>query len=206
MPPIRIPHTGMTDDIYWAAQHEDVRVLRPGIPGKPALTENEKLNIIQELLAKGRLIDGPIMLWGWGPRNVMLMRLRDGQSSVQAMGEDNTPAQHGQLVGGLIKVSLDTADYPPVDVPPVPETHIIVTNGIYVAPSQGAGVYGSYTGDPTADDQIVTKDGVQYQMHRTMGFAGKIRRWYSRVPPLNPPEDAAPPGPPPAIAGDEGSV
>src|SRR5712671_5271920 len=106
----------LTDPIYWAHQPAPVRdAVGPRKPGQPALTDADRVNAVQRLLGQGYVVDGPIMLWGWGPRNVMYMRLLYGQTSVQALGEDTTPAQTGHLTGGSIRVSLDAADYPPVD-------------------------------------------------------------------------------------------
>ncbi len=185
------------DDAYWKHQPPPVRALRD--PGQR--TDAAQLQLATDLMAQGYIIDGPIMLWGWGPYNVMFLRRMYGFASVPALNEDPTGLKTG---AGSIKVSLDPADYPPIDPPPAPPDHPAL-GGSYVGSTWGAGVYASLEGDPTANGQKVIKDGIEYQMHRVLSFGGKVARWYTKTTPDAIPEEPQI-GPAPANPGDSGGV
>jgi hypothetical protein len=189
------------DDAYWLHQPKPVRALRRGQAGQVQLSEAEQLELAHSLMGQGFVIDGPIMLWGWGPYNVMLLRRLYGFASVPALNEDPTGAKTG---GGSIRVSIDINDYPPIEPPSPPPDHAPLST--YVGSSWGAGIYGSLKGDPTADGQEATgPDGAIYVKHRVLSFGGKIASWYTRKIPLIPPDDPALPGPPPG-PGDFGGM
>ncbi len=189
------------DNAYWLHQPIPVRAMRRNVPGTEAPTDAAQLQLAQNLMGQGYLIDGPIMLWGWGPYQVMLLRRLYGFSSVPALNEDPTGVKTGE---GSIRVSTNISDYPPLDPPPVPAEHPAL-NGIYVGSTWGNGVYASLSGDPTADGQKVIKDGVEYIMHRVSSFGGNVARWYTKTTPDTTPEQPQI-GPAPGSAGDFGNA
>jgi len=102
--PIEEPITNEVD-AYWAAQPEEVRVLRT----IQDWTERGEKGL--ELSQKGFAIDPNIMLHGWDPYMTMKGRLEEGYTWVPAVGQDGIPLGPGLSFPGLPR-------YDPKNPPP----------------------------------------------------------------------------------------
>lgn len=169
------------NDAYWLHQPKEVRVLRD-IPDV-----EKSAQVVQDLALK-YLIDLPIMVWGWDPYKVMLMRESYGYTWVNSAGQPPPrvaprtdfpndigikPYDPNNPPPGSIKVSTKISDYPPVDPPsapakPKPSSHI--------GPDMGGGFFTQI--DPDTDtskegDLVTGLDGAMYKF-RKYPFGG----WY----------------------------
>jgi len=160
----QIPANPMTPEIYQASLPDIVRTTMQPLAGTPdAWPAAIKLSL------QGYVIDKAIQVYGWNPVLVMSMRIALGLKFVQSIAAEPLP--------GKIKVSLDAADYPAVDIPPAPPNvtdmvgTIVVNNQIvpnllwtmdnvsYFAP--GPGCYGPH-GVKVQTGQQFVQDGVTY--------------------------------------------
>lgn len=108
----------LTRDIYRASKSPAVRALMD-LP-LDALDAREVK--ARELSAAGEIIDRQIMIWGWDAVKVMATRLSYGLPWVQAAYQTPlaTDTDMSKPWPGSIKSSIDSADYPSLDVPPTP--------------------------------------------------------------------------------------
>jgi len=154
--PAKPPNPVAFDDAYYYSLPHEIRELIFGasngaipsnnVPGGTSAGQHASQNVSysdQEsrtaraiaLANKGFLIDTPIMIWGWDPYKVMVLRKQYGytwvpsalQSPVQIApglsvpGSTLTPYDPLHPPPGAIKVSTDTADFPPFDPPVAPQ-------------------------------------------------------------------------------------
>lgn len=120
-PDTDIPVT-LTPDIYWDSQPIAVQALRAA---------NDE-SVAADLAKQGYAIDHPIMVWGWDPVMVMILRLQEGYTWVPNAMQPNIPIGPGienvwnlpsydpnNPPPGSIKVSVSASDYPPAIRPAV---------------------------------------------------------------------------------------
>lgn len=98
------------DALYWASKDPQLQKLTdiPITPSGDDPLATRKTAAIQ-LATQGLVVDTQTMVWGWDPYLVMTLRGQFGIASVS-----------GVLGNGVIKTSLDPADYPPFHPPPPP--------------------------------------------------------------------------------------
>lgn len=85
------------NEIYWKSKAPELKELFDADATDPSYMDR-----VYRLIAKGFVIDVPIMVWQHDPEKLMALRQFYGYTTVpSAMGNP------------LIKVSLDPADYPP---------------------------------------------------------------------------------------------
>lgn len=171
------PNASLTDAIYIASKHPDVRALFDLPSGA---TRDAKA---QQLAQAGHILDVAIDVWNWDPVTTMGCRVQLGFSWVPSALQAplNGAIGTGPVPPGAIKVSVNAADYPPYD-PPV--TPIVATNVV------GAQLFGNiYTYGPGAvkdgkyvvtDGQTVTQDGIQYRA-RINAFAVGTQVFFERL-------------------------
>jgi hypothetical protein len=186
------------DTAYWNSQPSAVASLQT-IPG-----EGQRETAAQALAQQGQIIDVPIMVWGWDPWKVMLLRQAFGYTWVPSMLQPNVTAAPGGMPpfgeapydpnnppAGSIKVSTNIADYPPSappSPPPAPPATLpsdaFTTTGGYIAaigPTSGGGIYVVLAGDNVPDGEIVTApDGHQYMRHQGALPFGTFN-WYTII-------------------------
>ena len=117
------------DTAYWNAQAPAVASLQT-LAG-----EAQRETAAQALAQNGLIIDVPIMVWGWDPWKVMLLRQSFGYTWVPSMLQANlasaprgmppfgqSPYNPNDPPPGSIKVSTNIADYPPYTPPSPPPT------------------------------------------------------------------------------------
>jgi hypothetical protein len=172
------------DTAYWNAQSPAVASLQA------IAAEGQRETAAQALALQGLIIDVPIMVWGWDPWKVMLLRQAYGYTWVPSMLQPNLAAAPGGMPGfgqspydpdhppaGSIEVSANLADYPPYapPIPPPPPPAALpadsfLTPGGYIAAigsTGGGGIYAVLAGDNVPDGEIVTApDGHQYMRHQ----------------------------------------
>jgi len=130
----------LTREMYWASKDPRLKELLtlnlPDGTGLPDLAARAARGA--ELDALGLIVDRQIMFWGWDPVLVMADRASLGlpwvpnafQGNLERDTDMDKPFQRS------IKVSLDPADYPPVEIAPVPKPSPgpvgkFIGNGIY---------------------------------------------------------------------------
>ncbi len=184
------------DTAYWSSQPPAVASLQ-SIAG-----EGQRETVAQALAQQGMIIDVAIMVWGWDPWKVMLLRQTYGYTWVPSMLQPNVTAAPGGMPPfgqppydpnnpprGSIKVSTSIADYPPFTPPspppappatlpagafPTPDGYIAV-----VGPTSGGGIYAVLAGDNVPDGDIITvPDGHQYMRHQQTLPFGEFN-WYT---------------------------
>lgn len=99
---------------YLAAQPADVQALMALPTDIPT-----RVNAARPLLAKGRLIDMAIMIWGWNASLVMLLRSNFGVPYVGSFTPDGTGpgGLQGQAIGGAVPAgTLPTVFVDPTDL------------------------------------------------------------------------------------------
>jgi hypothetical protein len=109
------------------------------------------------LSRSGLLIDNPIMVWGWDPFKVMMLRQSYGLTWVPSGAQPPLGAPNGVALPGVapqpgqipydpanppansIKVSLDSNDYPPFTAPVVVPTPPAITSPVGI--DEGGGIF-----------------------------------------------------------------
>lgn len=147
------------DRLYWASKD----------PRLHQIVGDEKQ--AAQLAIQGLQVDVPIMVWGWDPFLVMMLRQSFGFTWVPAglqpnitiapgLGEPGaTPYDPAHPPAGSIKVSLDSADYPPFTPPAAPSPAPVVG---YVGIDELGGFFAA--NQPAADAFFAgtLKDGQEY--------------------------------------------
>ena len=178
------PEASLTPDVYWAAQPPAVRELR----NLPPDTKLEKAAV---LATQGYIIDLPIQGWGWDPVCTMGMRKQLGYTWVPNILQagvtvvpgilfpsafpDHTTYDPNNPPSGSIKVSIDKKDYqeftPP---PPPPPVTLPVVGTCFTNTNICQALVAAYK---LSNGQLVTQDGVVYQLHLMVGPFGESR-WF----------------------------
>jgi hypothetical protein len=186
------------DAAYWKAQPPPVQALQ-NIAG-----QTQRQTAAQALAQNGQIIDLVIMVWGWEPWKVMMLRQNFGYTWVPNMVQPNVTAAPG-VTGpnivpydpanpppGSIKVSTNLADYPPYGPPAPPPappqslpSNAFLTPDGYVAivgPTSGGGIFPALAGDNVPYGQTVKDpDGHQYMRHFAQLFGGAFENWYTQL-------------------------
>jgi hypothetical protein len=160
------------DKAYWAAQPAELQAL-------PAIEDVNQRNLrAAALAAQGFIVDVPIMVWGWDPYLVMTMRSNYGYTWVPSALQPNITAPSydpAHPPAGSIKVSLKTADFPPVEPPaatPQPAAH-----GDPVGVQSIGAYYLSLPGDNYPDGAKFTDSRGTFLKHVTFSGAGRTNYW-----------------------------
>jgi hypothetical protein len=180
------------DAVYWAHQP-------PAIQALAQIQDfTQRSTQAMTLATQGYTIDVPIMVWGWDPYLVMSQRIAYGYTWVPSalMGpitlapgvsqpgaaayDPNNPAS------GSIKVSLNPADYPPYNPPPVPVVPVPATSLVGV--TLGSGFWQAIgnmlpNGTSLANGQsYADPDGRgEFTFHEAVnGFTGHTTIWFTQ--------------------------
>lgn len=109
--------------VYWASKSPAVNALRNlDFDGQSGSDRTSQATL---LALNGEIIDVPIMIWGWDPYKVMVLRINYGytwvpsaleppvQNAPGSPGNNNFPAYNPETPSQhMIKVSIDLDDYP----------------------------------------------------------------------------------------------
>lgn len=153
--------------MYWAHQPPELHELFE-------LPSDKRQDRAVELALKGFTVDGPIMVYGWGPFQTMSLRMLYGFTWVPSLlgqpvkiapglgSPGNLPPYDPKNPpAGSIKVSLDPVDYPPFalpEKPPAPSGEVSpVGDFIYTVAGIGD-MYAEQPWDHTRDGQRVEND------------------------------------------------
>jgi hypothetical protein len=171
------------DKVYWLSQPPEVRALEVNTTPDQDIRMNRGV----ELAVKGFKIDVPIMLWGWDPYKVMKLRMDFGYTWVPNALQPRVGAAPGLTgpgiipydpfnpPGGSIKVSLNLADYPPVD-PPIPLPPSPALDGPVGVQSVG-NLYYSVPGETFMDGQKFSDPRGTFLKHVTITPFGRSPYW-----------------------------
>lgn len=88
-------------EAYWASQPAEVQQIMN------APNEGKRMELAQELAAKGYLIDVPIMVWGWDPLSTMIVRRNQGYTWVPSAQMDPVKVAPGVNFPGLVSYNPD---------------------------------------------------------------------------------------------------
>ncbi len=162
--PTSLPTESLFNVAYWAAQ-----------PLALQAAGNNPFSYTQAqiLLSQNLPVDNVIMVWGWSPYKVMMLRLYDGYLWVPNAGQPNVSVAPNLTVPGLasynasnppigaISVSLNLADYPsfvPPAPPPKPVTELVGTAEGIDYPYKGKSYPLFYT-NPSTDNSAIPNGG-----------------------------------------------
>lgn len=152
---------------YWLSQPSVLRTAFSS-PNPSPTDQNARSLKAAALASQGYVIDAPIMVFGWDACQAMYYRKAFGLTWVPSALQPAVDVQTynpAKPPAGSIKVSTDAKDYPPFDPPaPAAPTPAITS---YVGPQIGGCIYGSVTGDPSADGAQVTRNDQTFTKHKT---------------------------------------
>lgn len=171
------------DKVYWAAQPPELRAL-------PAVEDyNQRVSRAGNLAAKGFTVDVPIMVYDWDPYLVMKIRQDSGFTWVPSALQPNISVAPGisqpnavsydptHPPAGSIKVSINIADYPPID-PPAPATpQQQAANGDPVGIQSLGTLYLSVPGESYPDGAKFTDSRGTFLKHVTFTPFGRTNYW-----------------------------
>jgi hypothetical protein len=150
----------LTDAVYWASKDPEVAAVH-------TLPFEQREAAAQALDTQGFTLDRQIDIWGWSPSLVMQTWVGLGLTHVSAAAFNDSPSVK------FIKVSLNSADYPPFapGPPPLPPVKPVgAWNGsVYAANitacvrSDGSLIYQNGVAYPN-----VNGDGKTYVFHATL--------------------------------------
>jgi len=173
------------DKVYWASQPPELQAL-------PSISDYEqRVSRGANLAANGFLVDVPIMIYGWDPYLVMLMRQNAGYTWVPSALQPNVSIAPGLTQPGTvaydptrppvgsIKVSTNPADYPPFNPPPPPATpqQQSAANGDPVGIQSLGTLYLSVPGENYQDGAKFTDSRGTFIKHVTFTPFGRTNYW-----------------------------
>ena len=169
------------DQAYWASQPPEIRAL-PSIED-----QTSRATRAADLASKGFVIDVPIMVWSWDAYLVMKLRSDFGYTWVPAalqtpvtiapgLGAPGTvPYDPAHPPAGSIKVSLNIADYPPFNPPPVPPSPTAANDP--VGPQSIGALYNSVPGENFPDGARFTDPRGTFLKHVVVTPFGRMMYW-----------------------------
>jgi hypothetical protein len=169
------------DQVYWASQPPEVRTL-PSIPD-----QDSRATRAADLASKGFVIDVPIMVWSWDAYLVMKMRSDFGYVWVPAAlqapitiapglsSPGTVPYDPAHPPSGSIRVSINTADYPPYNPPTL--TPLPTASSDPVGPQSVGVLYNSVAGENFPDGAKFTDARGTFLKHVAITPFGHMNYW-----------------------------
>lgn len=169
------------DQAYWASQPPEIQSLQN------IGDQNQRAAQAAQLATNGFTIDIPIMVWGWDAFLMMTLREQFGYTWVPSALQAPVTIAPGTAQPGVapydplhpppgsIKVSTNTADYPPFIALPQPVAQTPPSDP--VGPQSIGSIYLSVVGDSYPNGAIFTDTRGTFQKYMVVTPFGRNAYW-----------------------------